>query len=168
MHYAFVFDRVAVVVGPWWEPGDPPERGARVELRFLSDEPHRGSESAAQRVVIDQPLFRADLFDQLDGPAGNLRAAHFHPGFDGVEPRDRHWPDGIREDPTGWLSAQLGDLPMLLARAGAGVVDSAAIETDAAALRTALPEIVAAVEATWTIVRNDATASTAERSTPRH
>src|SRR4051812_37499251 len=48
MHHAFVFAKVAVVVGPWWEPGDPPERGARVELRLLSDEPHRGSESAAQ------------------------------------------------------------------------------------------------------------------------
>ncbi len=161
MHYAFMFENVAVVVGPWWEPADPPERGARVELRVLPDEPHRGSESAAQRIVIDQPLFRADLFDQLDGPPGNLRAAHFHPGFDGVEPRDRHWPDGIREDPTGWLSAQLGDLPALLAQAGGGLVDGAAIETDAAALREALPAIVAAVEATWRIVRDNATASTA-------
>src|SRR3979411_2209199 len=44
MHQAFLFEKVAVVVGPWWEPGDPPERGARVELRLLSEEAHRGSE----------------------------------------------------------------------------------------------------------------------------
>ena len=77
MHYAFVFEKVAVVIGPWWEPGDPPEHGARVELRFRAAAPHRGSASAAQRIVIDQPLFRADLFDQLDGPVGNLRARPF-------------------------------------------------------------------------------------------
>lgn len=92
-----------------------------------------GSESAAQRVVIDEPLFRADLFDQLDGPAGNLRAAHFHAGFDGVEPRDRQWPDRIREDPTGWLTDQLGDLRALLAQAGAGDRSGAWIAADDAA-----------------------------------
>jgi hypothetical protein len=163
VHHVFVFSKVAVVVGPWREPGDPPERGARVELRLLSDEPHRGSESAAQRLVIDQPVFRADLFDQLDGPAGNLRAAHFHAGFDGVEPRDRQWPDRIREDPTGWLTDQLGDLRALLAHAGAGEVDAAGIEADAAALRKTCPAIIAAVEATWTIVRADAAAFTPKR-----
>ena len=165
MQQTFVFSKVAVVVGPWWEPGDPPERGARVELRLLSDEPHRGSESAAQRVVIDEALFRADLFDQLDGPAGNLLAAHFHAGFDGVEPRDRQWPERIREDPTGWLTDQLGDLRALLAQAGAGDRNGAWIDADAAALRKACPAIIAAVEATWTTVRDEA-ASSAGDSTP--
>jgi hypothetical protein len=164
MHHAFVFAKVAVVVGPWWEPGDPPERGARVELRLLSDEPHRGSESAAQRVVIDDALFRADLFDQLDRPAGNLLAAHFHAGFDGVEPRDRQWPDRIREDPTGWLTDQLGDLHALLAQARARDRNGAWIDADAAALRKACPAIIAAVEATWTEVRDDA--ASAAGSTP--
>jgi hypothetical protein len=160
MHQAFLFEKVAVVVGPWWEPGDPPERGARVELRLLSEEAHRGSESAAQRVVIDEPLFRADLFDQLDGPTGNLRAAHFHAGFDGVEPRDRQWPDRIREDPTGWLTDQLGDLRALLRQARAPDESNAAwIAADAAALRKACPAIIAAVEATWTMVRHDAASS---------
>ncbi len=163
MHQVFVFEKVAVVVGPWWEPGPPPERGARVELRFLSDEPHRGSESAAQRIVIDQPLFRADLFDQVDGPVGNLRAAHFHSGFDGVEPRDREWPERLRQDPTGWLTTQLSDLHEILAQAGAeaGADDGAWIDADAAALRRACPAIGAAVEAAWTLVHDDAAASTA-------
>ena len=43
-------------------------RGARVEVRRLGDEPPRGTFSAAQRLVIDQPLFHADLFDRVDHP----------------------------------------------------------------------------------------------------
>ena len=31
MHYAFMFERVAVIVGPWWEPGPAKERGARLD-----------------------------------------------------------------------------------------------------------------------------------------
>src|SRR5262245_47614356 len=104
MKHAFVFEKVVVIVGPWLEPMDPPERGARVEVRLADDEPRRGSPSAAQRIVIDQPLFRADLFDQVDGPPGNLRSAHFHPSFRGVEPCERQWLDQVRTDPTGWLA----------------------------------------------------------------
>ncbi len=158
MHHAFVFEKVAVVVGPWSEPGDPPERGARLELRFLTPEPRRGSESAAQRIVIDDPLFRADLFDRVDGPPGNLRAAHFHAGFDGVEPRDRQWPAGIREDPAAWLTEELGDLCRLLGRSGVDIGAADWVDADAAALRDALPAIIVAVETTWAMVREDAPA----------
>jgi hypothetical protein len=154
MRHVFVFDHIAVVVGPWWEPGDPPERGARVELRMRTNEPHRGSPSAAQRIVIDEPLFRADLFDRIDAPPGNLRAAHFHAGFDGVEPRDRQWPAELRAYPTRWLQEQLADLAALLAQSRAQPpVDASAVARDAEALRDALPAIVAAVEATWARVR---------------
>jgi len=73
MQQVFVFEKVAVLVRTWHEPMEPPERGARVEVRLLADEPRRGSPSAAQRVVIDQPVFRADLFDQVDGPIGVSR-----------------------------------------------------------------------------------------------
>jgi hypothetical protein len=153
VHQVFVFERVAVVVGPWWEPATPPERGTRVELRFRADEPPRGSFSAAQRIVIDEPLFRADLFDRIDAPPGNLRAAHFHEGFDGVEPRDRVWPPGIRTDPIAWLCSELGDLHAVIERAGVATADAPAIDRDAVAVREALPAIVAAVEATWRTVR---------------
>jgi hypothetical protein len=152
---AFVFERVAIVVSPWYEPLDPPERGARVEVRLLADEPRRGSPSAAQRTVIDQPLFRADLFDRLDGPPGNLASAHFHPRFDGVEPCDRHWDDAIQRDPTGWLARELGDLEALATRSGVQVGDEA-LAGDAAAVRHAAPAIVAAVESVWTAVRREA------------
>jgi hypothetical protein len=148
MIHAFVFDQIAVLVRPWQEPADPPERGARVEVRLLAEEPHRGSYSAAQRFTMDQPVFRADLFDEVDGPPGNLAKAHFHEGFDGVEPRDRVWPSRIREDPLGWLADELTDLPALFARAG---VDASVIDTEA--LRVAVPDVCAAVESTWTVVR---------------
>ncbi len=150
MLQAFVFGKVAVLVFPWNEPGNPPERGTRVEVRLLGDEPHRGTQFAAQRYVIDRPVFRADLFDQVTLPPGNLRSAHFHPDFEGVEPSDRVWRDEIKRDPAGWLAGELGDLPALLARAG---VENEDVVADAAALREAIPAIVAAVEATWTAVR---------------
>jgi hypothetical protein len=150
---AFVFEGVAVLVGPWREPMDPPERGARVEVRLLVDEPRRGSRFAAQRVVIDQPLFRADLFDQTNQPPGNLASAHFHPHFDGVEPSDREWKDEIKLEPTRWLADELGDLRGLLERSGVEVAGARWVDGDAKALREAVPTIVAAVEATWAEVR---------------
>ena len=153
MQQAFVFEKVAVLVGPWREPMEPPERGARVEVRLLADEPRRGSWAAAQRVVIDQPVFRADLFDQVDGPPGNLRSAHFHPHFEGVEPCERHSRDEIRADPTGWLEAQLGDLRRLLEESGVDVTNAAWVDDDAAALRDAVPDVGAAVDAAWDAVR---------------
>ena len=150
-----MFERIAVVVGPWHEPMDPPERGTRIEVRLLAEEPGRGTPSAAQRIVIDQPLFRADLFDRMDLPTGNLGSAHFHPSFDGVEPCDRVWNDEIKQDPVTWLSGELGDLPGLLERAGQDVGGASWLAADAAALRAAVPAITAAVEATWAAVRTD-------------
>jgi len=156
MLQAFVFDHVAVLVFPWNEPIDPPERGARVELRLRPEEPHRGSYAAAQRFVVDHPVFRADLFDQLTAPPGNLRSAHFHPYFDGVEPCDRVWPAELKQDPTGWLASELSDLAGMLARADVDAATAAWVDRDAAELRDAIPTIVAAVEATWGMVRASA------------
>ena len=155
MRQAYVFDGVAVLVGPWHEPMDPPERGARVEVRLLELAPKRGSRFAAERVVLDQPVFRADLFDQTDSPPGNLKSAHFHPTFDGIEPCDRHWEAAIKQDPTTWLADELNDLPGLLARSGADVIDAAWLVGDTAALRAAVPTIVHAVENIWAEVRAD-------------
>jgi hypothetical protein len=155
MRQVFVFEKVAVIVAPWHEPGNPPERGTRLEVRLLADEPARGSQFAAERVVIDTPVFRADLFDQVDAPAGNLRSAHFHPHFDGIEPCDRHWEARIKSDPTGWLADELRDLPGLLQRGGANGEDPATIARDAVALRAAIPAITAAVETVWQTVRTE-------------
>jgi len=151
MYQLFVFEQVAVVVFPWQEPEEP-VRGTRVELRMRAREPHRGSESAAQRIVVDQPLFRADLFDRFDKPGPNLLGAHFHAGFDGVEPQVRQWPTELKTDAAGWLRDQLGDLRSLLEGAGVAA-DEPWVDADAEALRGALDAIVTAVEATWTEVR---------------
>ena len=152
MLQAFVFDNVAVLVGPWWEPAHPPERGTRVEVRLLGGEPRRGSPSAAQRVVIDEPVFRADLFDQTDAPPGNLRSAHFHPNFEGVEPSDRFWRDEIKRDPTGWLAQELGDLRRVSSRR-CGPLRHAVGRYRRRRVRDAIPAIVTAVEATFDGVR---------------
>ena len=154
MRQAFVFDKVAVLVFPWHEPMTPPERGARVEIRLLVDEGHRGSPSAAQRIVIDDPVFRADLFDQVTAPPGNLRSAHFHPRFIGVEPSDREWPEEIKTDPTGWLEARLSDLGQLLKESNVDVAGAPWVDVEAAAVRDALPSITTAVEAAWTAARS--------------
>ena len=67
--------------------------------------------------------------------------------------RDRHWRDEIRADPIGWLELQLGDLRRLLEQSGVDVSDAPWIEEDAAALRDAVPGVLAAVERTWEVVR---------------
>ena len=155
MRQVFVFEGVAVIVGPWHEPMDPPERGARVEVRLLDAEPPSGTRYAAERVVLDRPVFRADLFDQMNAPAGNLRSAHFHPRFHGIEPCDREWDAAIQQDPTGWLAGELGKLPDLLARAGIDSTTEPWLERDAAGLRAAVPTITAAVQSTWDEVRTE-------------
>jgi hypothetical protein len=147
--HAFVFERVAVVVAPFRVDVELPEHGARVEVRLLDPQPRRGTRAAAQRVVIDQPVFRADLFDRVDLPPGNMACAHFHPTFEGVEPSARHWDDALVTNPTGWLEAVLSDLAAVLARSGLVDPTGSWVQADAAALRAATPEVTHAVEAVW-------------------
>lgn len=126
MQHVFAYDEVAVLVRHWFEidlVDSHLEHGARVELRLLAPEPRRGSESAAQKIVIDRPLWRADLFDRLDGTPGAFDAAHFHPYFDGVEPCDRHWDDAVKAAPWEWLSAQLSGIAALVETAGGRLRD---------------------------------------------
>lgn len=117
----FIYRRVAVLVRHWFEIGltdGALEHGARLEVRMLEPEPHRGSESAAQRFVIDRPVWRADLFDRLDRPAGTFSAAHFHPHFTGNEPCERVWQPEVKADPWAWAAAQLSDLAALCEAGG--------------------------------------------------
>lgn len=128
MLYSFIYSRVAVLVRHWFEVGLTDgvlEHGARLELRLLEPTAHRGTESAAQRFVIDRPLWRADLFDRLDRPPGTFSAAHFHPAFDGDEPSDRVFSKELTADPWAWAEAQLADLE--------AVADAAGLPPDAVA-----------------------------------
>ena len=118
---SFVHSRVAVVVRHWFEVGQADgvlEHGARLELRLLEPQAHRGTESAAQRFVIDRPVWRADLFDRLDGPAGTFSAAHFHPRFDDTEPSDRVFRPELTADPWAWATGRLSDLDAIADAAG--------------------------------------------------
>jgi hypothetical protein len=119
MLQAFLFSRVAVVVRHWFEIGlndGVMEHGVRLELRLLEPEARRGSESAAQRFVLDRPLWRADLFDRLDRSAGTFAAAHYHPTFAGNEPCERVWDPALTADPWHWALEQLADIGTLCER----------------------------------------------------
>jgi hypothetical protein len=143
---AFVFDEVAVLVRHWFEidlADSHTEHGARIELRLLAEQPHRGTESASQRYVIDQPAWRADLFDRLDAPAGGFDAAHYHPRFAGVEPSERHWADPVREAPWVWLGEQLSNVERLVEAAGLTLRRPG---MDNVQVRVAAPGIVAAAQ----------------------
>jgi len=126
VHHAFVFNEVAVLVRHWFEidlDDSHMEHGARVEVRLVARQPRRGSESAAQVITVDQPVWRADLFDRLDGTPGAFEAAHFHPHFVGVEPSERHWAEQVKAAPWDWLHTRLSDVADIVVTAGLELKD---------------------------------------------
>ena len=113
MKHILTLSRSAVIVRHWFEidlTDSSMEHGARVELRELPAQAHRGSESAAQVITLDRPLWRADLFDRLRDEAGSFGVAHYHPWFDGNEPCDRTWDPALTADPWRWLGDQFASL----------------------------------------------------------
>jgi hypothetical protein len=113
MRYVLALSHSAFVIRHWFEINlndASMEHGARIELRELPVQPHRGTESAAQLVTLDRPLWRADLFDRLADAPGAFGAAHYHPEFDGNEPCSRVWDAGLTADPWGWLGSQVASL----------------------------------------------------------
>ncbi len=109
----FAFKRHAIIIRHWFEislDDASMEHGARVEVREVPSHPHRGSESAAQLVAADRPLWRADLFDRLGDPAGSYAAAHYHPAFTGNEPSSRKMDAELTADPWHWLRQQVATL----------------------------------------------------------
>ena len=104
---------VAVVVRHWFEidlEDASMEHGARIELRELAAHPRRGSESAAQLITLDRPLWRADLFDRLADEPGTFGVAHYHPEFSGHEPCARVWDPELTTSPWRWLRDQFARL----------------------------------------------------------
>jgi hypothetical protein len=105
--------RSAVIIRHWFEidlDDASMEHGARIELRELAARPHRGSESAAQVVTADRPLWRADLFDRLADAPGSFGVAHYHPEFAGHEPCARAWDPALTASPWDWLGRQIAQL----------------------------------------------------------
>ncbi len=158
MLYAWGFERVGVVAGDLYFLDPNPssgqegaERGVRLEVRLLDRPPLTGSIYAAQPIVIDRPVWRADLLETVSGDPGSHDRTHHHPHFQGWEPGTRQFDPALSGDPMGWLSDQLTRLPDLLAGAeiDAGEIGPA----DARDLAATAPEIVAAVGSLLTRVR---------------
>jgi len=113
VQHILALSRSAVIVRHWFEidlDDASMEHGVRIELRELSAHPHRGSESAAQLITADRPLWRADMFDRLTDAPGSFGVAHYHPGFSGNEPSSRAWDPELTADPWRWLHAQISGL----------------------------------------------------------
>jgi hypothetical protein len=111
--HVLALSRCAVTVRHWFEidlSDCSLEHGARIELRERPPQPHRGSESAAQVITLDRPLWRADLFDSAEDGARGFSAAHYHPRFNGSEPCGRVWDPALTADPWHWLGNQLAGL----------------------------------------------------------
>ncbi len=113
MLHILALSRSAVTVRHWFEINLSDcslEHGARIELRDLPVQAHRGSESAAQAITVGRPLWRADLFDRVEDEARGFSAAHYHPRFSGNEPCGRVWDPALTGDPWRWLGDQFASL----------------------------------------------------------
>jgi len=113
VQHILALSRSAVTIRHWFEinlDDASLEHGARVEIRELPHQPHRGSESASQLTIVDRPLWRADLFDRLADPPGSFSAAHYHPHFSSHEPSARFWDAALSADPWAWLGDQITSL----------------------------------------------------------
>ena len=107
-----------------------------------------------------RPLWRADLFDRLDGAPGNYAVAHYHPQFAGDEPSGRNWDQALTADPWAWLAAQLaslggagGDEPWPLSPEDAADLNRYADEVVAAA-RGFAPELCHSAEQCYQLTQD--------------
>jgi hypothetical protein len=150
MLQVFGFDRVGVVAGdiyfidPHPGPGqEGAERGVRLELRVLEAGDPKGSFYSARPIEVGQPVWRVDLLETADGPAGSLNRAHHHPAMRDWEPCSRVFDKDLSADPVTWLGGQLSDLEAVLERAGIEVDE--ALAGDAESLRGCVPDVQRAV-----------------------
>jgi hypothetical protein len=140
VQHIIALSRSAVIVRHWFEidlDDASMEHGARIELRELASAPRRGSESAAQVVTADRPLWRADLFDRVTDEPGTFAVAHYHPEFSGNEPCPRVFDPGLTASPWRWLHSQFAGLGTATA-GGAPALDP----EDAAELATLADTVV--------------------------
>jgi hypothetical protein len=150
MLLAWGFEKVSVVAGDLYfldpdpEPGqEGAERGVRLEVRLLDRPALTGSIYAAQPIVIDRPVWRADLLETITGAPGSHDRTHHHPVMRGWEPGRRSYEQAMSDNPIGWVEKQLSDLPQLMARSG---IDAELVgPDDAEDMAKAAPSICRAV-----------------------
>jgi hypothetical protein len=148
----FGFGRIGVVIGDLYfldpvqkEGQEGAEHGVRLEVRMLEPGELTGSIYSSRPISVGAPVWRVDLLETVDGPAGSLNRAHHHPRMEDWEPRGRTFDVELSADPVGWLGKQLSDLEGMLGRAGIDV--DAALAADADSLRRAVPDVQRAVTA---------------------
>ena len=151
MFCAWGFERVGVVVSDLYfvdpEPGlgqEGAERGVRIEVRAVEPGEPKGSIYAARPITVDRPIWRGDLLETVSGPPGSFDRTHHHPAFAGWEPGHRVYVEDLSAHPLRWVADRLSDLDRLAAEAGLRADEVG--PDDAADLRAAVPEIVAAVD----------------------
>jgi predicted HD phosphohydrolase len=149
----FFFAGLGITLQHWQErSAEGDETGVRVEIQRLAvdDGP---MEFAARELRLHDPVWRADLFALSTDPAGTFSRAHYHPGFAGREPSDRHWDPDLSRDPVSWLARQLGQLDQLLAAAGrpelAGTADSGRVAAAAPEIARAVTQMLTACSSAW-------------------
>ncbi|QUQ65375.1 hypothetical protein [Kutzneria sp. CA-103260] len=149
MLYMFGFDRIGVVLGDLFFVDPEPvkgqegaEHGVRLELRLIERGPLKGTIYSAYPIAVEDPVWRADFLESVDGRPGSFDRTHHHPAFTGWNPGARVFTRELSADPLGWLAGKLADLDGVLAEAGFPA-DTVGPD-DAAELRLAAPEIVAA------------------------
>jgi hypothetical protein len=156
--HVFGFERVGVAVGDLYfvdpRPGpgqEGAERGVRLEVRWMESPPVEGSIYASRPIVLDRPIWRADLLESVAGGPGTWDRTHHHPKMYGWEPNTRQFDDAMSADPLAFVAGQLSDLPGLMR--GAGMDPTAVPDRDVADLRAAAPEIVDTTRALLAAVR---------------
>ncbi|SFR28728.1 hypothetical protein SAMN04488564_11536 [Lentzea waywayandensis] len=145
MLYVFGFDKVCVVLGDLYFVDPDPlkgqegaERGVRLELRVIQRGELKESIYASTPIEVDQPIWRADFLEDVDGKP--FDRTHHHPVFTGWDPGDRVFERALSADPLAWLESKLSNLGELLTSAQFPL-DTAGPD-DEAELRRAAPEIV--------------------------
>jgi len=156
--HVFGFERIGVAVGDLYfvdpRPGpgqEGAERGVRLEVRWLASPPADGSIYASRPIVVDRPIWRADLLESVAGGPGTWDRTHHHPKMRGWEPDTRQFDDAMTADPLAFVATQLSDLEGLMR--GAGMDSSEVPDDDVSDLRAAVPEIVETTRSLLAAVR---------------
>ena len=148
MLYVFGFDRVGIVLADLYflDPNPGPgqegaERGVRIELRRLEAGAVQGSIYASRPIGLEEPMWRVDMLERVDGPVGSFDRTHHHPRCADWEPDRRVFDPELSADPIGWFEDRLQDIESVLD--GANVDRAELGPRDADDIRTSAPEIVA-------------------------
>jgi len=156
--HVFGFERIGVAVGDLYfvdpRPGpgqEGAERGVRLEVRWMDSSPVEGSIYASRPILLEQPIWRADLLESVSGGPGTWDRTHHHPKMRGWEPDTRQFDDAMTADPLGFVAAQLSDLEGLMRRAGMDPADVP--DRDLVELRASVPEILETTRALLAGVR---------------